>query len=329
LRDIMKSDKPFGGKVFVVGGDFRQTLPIVQHGNKVEIIESCVKSSPLWRHFKMLSLSVNMRSEDQQHHNEWLLKIGEGNTPILKACDEPNMIEVPEPMIEHGNLIDSIFGENPGELTEHELSSRVILAATNAQCLEINFEIIRRMKSAMQIYNSVDSIISEDANDELNYPPEFLHKQTPSGMPPHVLLLRKGTVIMLLRNLNPKEGLCNGTRLIVEQMTRNLITSRIISECNFGDIVVIPRIILTQTDSNLPFVLKRRQFPVIPAFCVTLNKSQGQSYETVGLDLQVPVFGHGQLYVGFSRSKQSQKIKVKLERNKFTKNIVYKEVFKM
>ena len=53
---------------------------------------------------------------------------------------------------------------------------------------------------------------TEEAN---NYPPEFLQSLTPSGMPPHRLILKPGAIVMLLRNLNIKKGFCNGTRLRV------------------------------------------------------------------------------------------------------------------
>ena len=47
---------------------------------------------------------------------------------------------------------------------------------------------------------------------------EFLNSLTPNGMPVHNLNLKVGAIVMLLRNLNVKRGLCNGTRLSVEGM---------------------------------------------------------------------------------------------------------------
>lgn len=89
----------------------------------------------------------------------------------------------------------------------------------------------------------------------LKYPAEFLHAQTPTGMPPHRLEFKKGTVVMLLKNINPKMGLCNGTRLVVTNLHTNFLTAKIIWNCNKNDIVFLLRIILTHSDIILSFIL--------------------------------------------------------------------------
>jgi len=66
-----------------------------------------------------------------------------------------------------------------------------------------------------------------------------------------------------------------------------------------GEEVVIPRIPMV-TEVSI-FVLKRVQYPIRLAFAITINKSQGQTLRTVGLDLEQQCFAHGQLYVGCSR----------------------------
>lgn len=224
LRDIMENQRPFGGKVFLLGGDFRQTLPVVTRGTRADIIENCIKSSPLWRQFRQLTLSANIRSEGQQAHNNWLLQVGEGQTPRITRYDD--LVEIPQSMMIENNLIDVVFGNNLNNMTDEELSRRVILVSTNAQALDINREIVSRLGGDPVIFYSADSLQSDDENDAVNFPVEFLNELTPSGMPPHCLLLKPGAVIMLLRNLNPKKGLCNGTRLIVEGTSRNTISAR-------------------------------------------------------------------------------------------------------
>ena len=63
---------------------------------------------------------------------------------------------------------------------------------------------------------------------------------------------------------------------------------------------ITPRLGITPPDS-WPFVLRRRQFPIRPAFAIAINKAQGQAFERVGLYPPKPVFSYGQLCVGASR----------------------------
>ena len=168
-------------------------------------------------------------------------------------------------------------------------------------------------------------MISDDPNDAIDFPVEFLHAQCPSGMPPHLLKLKVGAFIMLLRNLNPKKGLLNGTRLIVRSLHRNCIKAEIITGSNKGEEICIPRIDLEPSESSLLFRMKRRQFPVILAFAMTINKSQGQSFDHVGIYLPEPVFAHEQLYVALTRVRYHENLKLLINDN-FTKNIVLKEL---
>ena len=63
-------------------------------------------------------------------------------------------------------------------------------------------------------YLSADSVNCDDNEETQNYPMEFLNSLTPSGMLPHCLNLKVGSIVMLLHNISLKKGLCNGTRLV-------------------------------------------------------------------------------------------------------------------
>ena len=131
---------------------------------------------------------------------------------------------------------------------------------------------------------------------------EYLNSLIPSGLPPHCLYLKLGMILMLLRNLNPKHGLCNGTRLILLQVhNSHLLECKIAYGEHSGRVVLIPRINCQPSDDDYPFKWQRRQFPVRVAFAMTINKSQGQTLMHVGVWLEEPVFTHGQLYVSASR----------------------------
>lgn len=336
LREIMCNESPFGGKVILLGGDFRQTLPVVPRGNRIKIVETCLKSSPLWKHFVQLQLYENMRSEGQNNFNRWLLNIGEGKTPVIPNL-VPGTIEIPQSMICKESIISEIYGNQLNIETVQNLATKVILTTKNAHAMNINNEVLNLLPGESKAYYSVDSVVSDDIENKINYPPEFLHAQTPSGMPPHKITLKMGAIIMLIRNLNPKQGLCNGTRLIIENLHTHFLDVKVLTGTNKGDRVFIPRIDLAPSETSLPFILKRRQFPVIIAFAITICKSQGQTFDSVGIYLEEPVFSHGMLYVALSRCKNERKVKVFINPTEkqgellhdtriFTKNVGYPEV---
>ncbi|GBN60775.1 hypothetical protein AVEN_60073-1 [Araneus ventricosus] len=212
-------------------------------------------------------------------------------------------------MMVERNLIEAIYSENLNDMEVEQLEKRVILAPINKKTLEMNRSIIAKLQDVPHTFYSSDSIISEDQNDLQIYPPEFLHDLIPSGMPPHALMLKKGIIVMLLRNFNPKQGLCNGA-LAYQLLHENFISAKIVSECNPGGVVFLTRIELAPNDVNLPFVLKRRQFPLIPAYAMTINKSQGQTFDQVGIYFDEPVLSHGQLCVALSRYRNPNHIKI-------------------
>ena len=127
-----------------------------------------------------------------------------------------------------------------------------------------------------------------------------------------------------MRNLDPTEGLCNGTRLIVDEVINGKVLKATIAGSNRT--VLLPRIELQPKDGMFPFSWRRRQFPVRVSFAMTINKSQGQTLGRVGIDLFMkPVFTHGQLYVAASRVGNPANIRflVPPGANNCTRNVVY------
>ena len=147
------------------------------------------------------------------------------------------------------------------------------------------------------------------------------------------LTLKFGAPIILLRNLDPVNGLCNGTRLICRKLQARTIEAEIITGDHQGKHLFIPRIpLLSSEDAGLPFILERKQFPVWSAFALTINKSQGQTLPHVGLYFPQPVFSHGQLYVTMSRVHEGCNLKAFVRNGMvqgkyeiYTQNIVYEE----
>ena len=87
---------------------------------------------------------------------------------------------------------------------------------------------------------------------------------------------------MLLRNLQPLQGQCNGTKYIVTVLHDNIIEAVVAGGSYKGNKLFIPRIPIKPTDGTFPFDMTRRQFPLRPCFAITSNKAQGQTLKKLG-----------------------------------------------
>jgi hypothetical protein len=117
--------------------------------------------------------------------------------------------------------------------------------------------------------------------------------------------------------------------MVITKLRERVIEAKIFMGSHMGEHAFIPRISLdSPSTSRFPFTLRRRQLPIRIAFAMTINKSQGQSLRVVGLNLQTPVFAHGQLYVALSRCQDCRNLFILLrpDKNGVTENIVYREV---
>ena len=338
-RDILNEpDRPFGGITVVFGGDFQQILPVVPRGSREDVVSATLLRSNLWKDIKVLRLIRNMRvaeTPDAHLFSSWLLKIGHGRGPADDAT-----IQLPHEMVasDINTFIDGIYHgiqSSPPPPPDYFLN-RMILSPRNCDVSDLNTQILNMMPGDAESFLSADSVVDEAGADDGTYgshiPSEFLRTLNPSNLPPGDLQLKLGCPLILLRNLCPTTGLCNGTRMVLVRMSRRILEVKLIGGEHNGQLALIPRITLSPTEgqTGFAFVLKRLQFPVRLAFALTINKAQGQSVKYIGIDLRIPVFSHGQLYVALSRATSSRSIQVLLPEEGrdrcCTQNIVYPEV---
>ena len=173
LKDIMQNNLPFGGKIMVFGGDFRQILPIVPKGNRSNIVHATINASYIWDHCQILKLTKNMRllsNAPQQPNNEelkqfshWLLDIGDGK--IGQYNDGFSEITIPDEFLikNYDDPIHAIVEATYPSLIDNYsdtdyLQKRAVLASKKEIVDKINDYVLSLIPNNEKEYCSADSI---------------------------------------------------------------------------------------------------------------------------------------------------------------------------
>ncbi|KAF1872273.1 hypothetical protein Lal_00028181 [Lupinus albus] len=185
-----------------------------------------------------------------------------GNGKLSEPNDGCAEIEIPEELliVDYDNPIHAIVCSTYPNLQDHYkdnkfLQSRAILASTIEIVDQINDYVLSKIPGDEKEYLSSDEVGMSDANESEAFnilTPEFLNSLSIYGLPNHKIKLKVGTPIMLLRNLDQSEGLCNGTRLVVTKMANHVFEAKIMSGKNIGNVTYIPRSIIRECGLYLP-----------------------------------------------------------------------------
>jgi hypothetical protein len=175
-----------------------------------------------------------MTPEEKKKADEfasWLLRVGEGHTD----GSEPGLLKLPQecciPCDSESsvhNFVDAIYPGiatlEPDENVRCEyFNQRAILAPQNTSVDELNRKILERLPGEQITFYSADSASDSTGQSLDNLPIEYLNGITMPGYPLHKTVLKVGVPVILLRNIDPSSGLCNGTRLLVTRLREHVI----------------------------------------------------------------------------------------------------------
>jgi ATP-dependent DNA helicase PIF1 len=191
------------------------------------------------------------------------------------------------------------------------LTDNCILTPTNAQVRILNSMLLERVSGQEMIFEASDEPGGGLQLDRANMMHRSLIKRMNayrnSCFPDPIIQLKVGAPVMLIRNLSPAEGLVNGTRLIVTDITTvdnaKCVECIILNGVSTGKKALFHRIDFHHDfEDSCPIDFVCRQFPLHLCFAMTINKSQGQTFSSrVGIYLKQGIFDQGHLYVALSR----------------------------
>ena len=307
LQDITGCLEPFGGKIVVGVGDFRQVAPVVPDGGPSAIFDASVRSSHLWQSFEILSLTEPIRNAMDPDFSAWVDEVGEGlegpeillpNSFITKVFDTEDAIRFLFPF---SLLCDY-----------QSLAKRSFLSPLNIHVDAFNAQMLELIDDNVRNYYSFDSIKEEERSASSTAPPEmtdYLSMATEPGIPPHELRLKENCLCSLMRNISIDSGLVKNARVIVRQLLDHLVeveTLPTASNAYRSTKFLLPRILFEFQPKYCPWTIQRRQFPLRLAYATTFNSCQGLTLDRAVIDMRVPVFAHGQLYTALSRVRSRE-----------------------
>lgn len=164
-KDVNNLDKPFGGKTVLLGGDFRQILPVLPKKGREDIVMASVNKSYLWKDCEVFRLDKNMRIESNVPpitlsgqkipYADWVISVGDGQVPTVATIEgnEPCWIEIPPELLldpeDDGKkvIINAVYAEIC-ENSNHSdyFKDHAILTPLNEDVDAINKEVMKRFK---------------------------------------------------------------------------------------------------------------------------------------------------------------------------------------
>lgn len=279
-RRIRGSNRPFGGIQLVLVGDFFQLPPVMEK-------TAFLFQSRIWEDTldEVIELREIVRQKDPKFQ-ELLNAMRKGRLSpehlgMLQArmdlpwCDEeirPTLLfsrRAEVNMINQSNL-DALEGDK----YEYTVRMHYDLDVATSKRSNVNDETVKR------IIGSYDNDAPYDTE----------------------LTIRVGAQVMLIYNLDPAEGLVNGSRGVIKRMIVPPEGGEAVPVVLFknGEEVAIGRASWPIDDL---VGIRRSQIPLRLAYACTIHKAQGSTLDSALIDIGPNVFEFGQAYVALSRAK--------------------------
>lgn len=282
LRVNLDLAKPFGGKTILMVGDFLQLPPIVEEHDApilqhrgYEVAHAfgakCIKNL---RDLKLIELSTVYRQRDPE---------------FLNLLHKVRMGE---------NLEDTVRRLNLLCHREHQTSSKpVILTSRTEAASEYN------RQGLAELPGSAVRLVGVIENDF-----RILRDRLPA---PEHLDLKAGARIMMVKN-DPEKRWVNGSLGTVSKLSSAAVWVRLDGATKEEEVhkatwesIEYQYDLLTQR-VNPVVVGTYTQFPIAPAWAMTIHKAQGLTLDGVRVDLGHGAFSAGQAYVALSRARSLQ-----------------------
>jgi ATP-dependent DNA helicase PIF1 len=263
---LRRSQRPFGGMQIIFAGDFLQLPPISK-----DKVTRFAFESPVWT--SLVKRTIQLKQIFRQK-----------DTTFQTILDEARKGSLSKDSL-------SILETRINQDYKKEKIQPTILFTRRVDVEEINTSHLDKLPGILQTYN-VKTEPSEHSRSEVIATSEKMDKD---GMYEPILILKEGAQVMLVANLDIKNGLCNGSRGVVVGFQET--TNWPIVEFKTERRVIQPY--TWESDHKPPIV--RSQIPLRLAYALTIHKSQGATLDCALIDIGPSVFEYGQAYVALSR----------------------------
>jgi ATP-dependent exoDNAse (exonuclease V) alpha subunit len=305
LKKFRDKEKPFGGVQMVFVGDIYQLPPVIKENEKLNITNNgkIIFEGTLYHYFERKYKGHYFFNSDAFKEADF--KYCLLNT-IFRQKDDYEFMEILNKIREKNisdELLQRLNAQHHKTNDENYVDEKeIILCTTNSAVNEINKTKMNELSTKAYLYEALVDGIFETEIAEKDFPVE------------KHLVLKENAQIMMVKN--DKDGRwVNGTIGTIKKLENNKINIEIQGVCfsiNKETWEAIDYEYDEENDKLLSKVIGTySQYPVKLAWAITINKSQGKTFEKIMIDLGKGAFAHGQTYVALSRCKTLNGIKLK------------------